>query len=1040
MKKTLNRTLTLLFVLMVQLTFAQQRTVTGTVTDESGLPLPGVNIIVKGTSTGTQTDFDGNFSLNATPQSVLVFSFMGYQRQEVTVGNRTEINISLGEDAAALDEVVVVAYGTVKKGAFTGSAGQINAEEIAERPITNITQALQGEIAGVNVTSSSGQPGSGPSIQIRGTGSFSASNDPLIILDGVQFDGSLSSINTNDIESVTVLKDAASTSLYGSRAANGVVMITTKTGRKGVEIFSVNVSQGFTSRAIDEYDRVGPGEYYELMWEARRNALAISGTTPMEEANQIASNTIFNNLGYNPFNVPNDQIVLPNGSLNPSATLLYPDDLDWQRPLTRPGIRSNTDFSYQGGTDRTDYFVSLGYLKEEGYLINSDFERVTGRINVNSNVKDWFKTGLNLSGASSGGNQARATGSTSLVNPFFTTRRIAPIYPVFEHDPVTGAYILDENGNRIYDNGARRIGSTSGRHVIQETILNEDLDKISSLSARTYAEFYFLNDFTFTINAALDKRFFYNIRFDNTLVGDGAPDGRAGRTSNFRTTVNYNQLLNYNKVFGLHSFSALLGHESYETEIEVLDGFRQEQIVDGNSELINFTTTLDLESYTRRQTREGYFSRLNYDYDNKYFISGSYRRDASSRFSQDARWGDFYSVGVAWRIDRERFMENVEWVNNLKLRASYGEVGNDELGGFYASQSLFGLGFNNASEGGILVSSPGNSELKWETNIQQDIALEFGFFDNRISGTVEYYTRESKDLLFDVPLPVSSGLDDYPANVGDWINSGFELELRAGIVRTQDFLWNVNFNAATINNEITRLPQEELINGSKKLVVGGDIYAYWLRDFYGVDPADGSALYIVDPELVGDGENVRTINGVQVTTDHNQALYDFVGTANPDVFGGFSTDFSFKGISVGIGFAYQLGGQTYDTNYSGLDHAGSYGTALSSEMLNRWQNPGDVTNIPRMDANRVSQHGAASDRFLVSSDYIALRNVNVGYTFGKEITDMWGVNSFRVYASGENLYLKTARTGMDVGQNFNGTTSNRFTPSRVLSVGVNLTF
>lgn len=1040
MKKNFTLLITLVLAFFVQVTVAQEKTVTGTVTDESGLPLPGVNVLVQGTNTGTQTNFDGEYSIRVNQGRELVFSFIGMETLRRRVGASNVVNVVLQESAAALDEVLVVAYGTVKKAAFTGSAGQIDAAEIAQRPITNVTQALQGQIAGVNTATSSGQPGAGIDIAIRGIGSFSASNSPLIIVDGVQFGGQLSSINTNDVESITVLKDAASTSLYGSRAANGVVMITTKTGRKDREIFTLNVNQGMTSRGIPEYDRVGPRDYYVLMWEARRNALSISGNTPMNEANQMASDQVFNNLRTNPFNVPNDQIVLPSGQINPDAQLLYPDDLNWQEPLTRNGSRSNIDFSYQGGTDRSDYFVSLSHLDETGYIINSDFERITGRINLNSRFGEWFKTGFNLSGANSKGNQAQTTGTTSLVNPFFTTRGIAPIYPVYEHDPVTGAFILDANGNRIFNGGENRVGSTSGRHVIQEALLNRDIDKISTVSARTYADFYFLNDFTLTVNAALDKRFFYNEFFQNPIIGDAAPVGRGARSANNRTTINYNQLLTYDRVFDRHAVNLLLGHESYELEIENLTGTRQEQIVEGNTELINFTTTTNLSSYTRRQTREGYFTRLNYDYDNRYFISGSYRRDASSRFSKEARWGDFFSVGTAWRIDRENFVQDVNWINALKLRASYGEVGNDDLGGFYASQSLFALGFNNQSEGGILVSDPGNQDLKWETNVQSDIALEFGLFENRLSGTVEYYERESKDLLFDVPLPVSSGLDDFPANVGDWINKGWELELRADLVRTQNFNWTFSVNAATLQNEITRLPQEEIINGSKKLIVGGDIFAYWLRDFYGIDPADGSVLYIVDPEAIGDGEDVRTVDGVQVTTNHNKALYDFVGTANPDVFGGFTNNFSYRGINLGFTFNYQLGGKTYDTNYASIEHSGRYGTALTTDMLRRWQNPGDITDVPRMDANRINQFGAASSRYLVKSDFLALRQVNLGYTFGENFTEPVGVKSMRLYVSGENLFVISERKGMDVGQNFNGTTQNRYIPSRVVSMGINLTF
>lgn len=1042
----MSRKITLLFCfilgLSVHVVLAQnQRTVTGTVTDASGLSLPGVNIVVQGTNRGTQSDFNGSYSIEVSPGESLEFSYLGFETQVLEVGNQTVINVTLEEGAEALSEVMVVAYGTVDRAAFTGSAGAIQAEQIAERPITTVTQALQGQIAGVNTSTASGQPGAGPSISIRGIGSFSASTSPLIILDGIQFDGSLSSINTNDVESITVLKDAASTSLYGSRAANGVVMITTKSGRKNQETFSLNVSQGWTSRGIPEYERVGPGEYYELMWEARRNALAMSGNTPMDQANQMATEEVFGNLGTNPFNVPNDQIVLTDGRLNPAAELLYPDDLDWLDPLTRTGSRSNVDFSYQGGTERTDYYVSLGYLDETGYVINSDLERITGRINVNSELNDWFKTGLNIAGATSEGNNAQTGGNTSLVNPFYSTRGIAPIYPVYEHDPVTGDYLLDEEGNRIYNVGANRVGSTSGRHVIQESLLNKDIDEISSINARTYAEFRFLNDFTFTVNAALDKRFLYNKTFQNPIIGDGAPAGRGYRTSNYRTTKNFNQLLNYNRTFAdVHTVSVLLGHESYHYEVETTYGARQEQIVDGNIELINFTTTTNLYSYERNQTREGYFTRLNYDFDSKYYLSGSFRRDASSRFSKDARWGNFYSLGAAWRIDKENFMQDVDWVNALKLRGSYGEVGNDDLGGFYASQALFALNYNNQGEGGMLMDSPGNDDLKWETNIQTDVALEFGLLDNRLAGTIEYYERESKDLLFDVPLPVGSGLDSYPANIGDWVNRGLEFELSADIVRSDNFLWNFRINAATIKNEITRLPQEEIINGSKKLVVGGDIFSYWMRDFYGVDPADGSALYIVDPEAVGDGTDVRTVNGVQVTTDHNKAKYDFVGSATPDVFGGFTNNLSYKGFDLGFTFNYQLGGLTYDSNYARLFHTGSYGTALTVDMLDRWQQPGDVTDVPRMDANKVSQFGASSSRYLVKSDFLALRQASLGYNFSAAVTETLGMDSLRLYVSGENLFVLSHRKGMDVGQSFNGTTSNRYVPARVVSVGANIMF
>lgn len=1029
-----------LFAMIVQPIFAQQRTISGVVSDEAG-PLVGATVNIKGTTTASETDLDGKYSIKAKTGDILVFRFIGMITQEITVGIPNTINVTLKSDNI-LEEVVVVAYGTAKKSAFTGSATQINSADIIKRPITNIVNVLDGASPGVRLTPANGQPGSSPSIRVRGFGSINASNSPLFIVDGVQFIGSFSSLNPNDIESVSVLKDAASTSLYGSRAANGVVIITTKKGRKGKGTFNIDISQGVNSRSIPEYDRVSASQYYPLMWEALRNGFSMSGSTPVATANQMATNQIFTQLGVNPFNVPNNQIVLNDGTLNPAAQLLYPEDLDWQEHLIRSGIRSNLNFSYSGATEKSDYYLSLGYLKDEGYIIRSDFERITARLNMNTKLNDWFKTGLNLSSTVSTSNNANDGGSSSLVNPFRTTRYIAPIYPVYLHNPQTGAYILDSNGFRQYDFGVARVGSSSGRHVIQETLLNVDRDNITSISARTYAEFTFLKDFTFTMNASLDKRFIYVEEYDNRIVGDGAPDGRASRDNFINSTVNYNQLLRYSKDFGKHSVGALLGHESFETQRNFLTASRTEQIVDGNTELINFTTTTDADSNRRRLTREGYFSNFTYDYDDTYYLTASYRRDGSSRFSKDARWGNFFSVGGAWRLDKESFMERFEWLNTFKIRGSYGEVGNDILGGFYASQALFSLGFNNGADPGILTSEAGNRDLTWETNVQSDIAAEFSLFDNRLSGSIEYYNRKSKDLLFNVPLPVSGGLDDFPDNIGSMVNKGVEIDLTYKIINNDDLNWTFNLNAATVSNEITEMPQDEIINGTKKLVVGGDIYAYWLRDWHSVDPADGAGLFTLDPDLgaLGDADVRTAADGSLVTTNQNKALFHFAGTAIPDLFGAFSNTIRYKGFELGFTFTYQIGGKTYDGNYASLMESGEYGVALSTDILNRWQNPGDITDVPRLDAVQAPVFGAGSDRWLVNSDFLALRQMNFSYSFSNAINKKLGISQSRVYVTGENLFVINARRGMEASQNFSGTTSNRFTPARVITLGLNLTF
>jgi len=1039
MKKTLRIISILLFV--VHYGYAQQSQIKGIVTGDSDT-LPGVSVIIKGKSIGAETDFDGNYSITASKGDVLVFRYIGMITKEVVVKDATTINVQLDEDSSVLDEIIIVAYGTSKKTAFTGSATQINSESIEKRSLTNVLTAIDGASAGVKLTPANGQPGSSPSIRVRGFGSVNASNSPLIILDGVEFTGSFSSLNSNDIASLTVLKDAASTSLYGSRAANGVVLITTKKGRKGKKpTFSLDVSQGISTRGIKEYERVNATQYYPLIWEAMRNGYLTAGTSAtMADANQLASNTVFNNLGINPFDVDNSQIVLNDGTLNSNASLRYAEDLDWQEPLLSTGVRNNVNFSFSGATDNTDYFTSISYLHDEGYIINSNFERVTGRVNINTKLKDWIKTGMNLSGTTSTSNNANDGGNSSLVNPFRTTRYIAPIYPVHLHNPNTGAYILDDKGRLRFDRSNGRKGSSTGRHVIEETHLNSDVDEINTVNARTYVEFSFFNDFTFRFNAALDKRFFSSKSYGNPIVGDAAGEGRLRKTNSTRTTTNYNQLINYDKQLGKHNISVLLGHENIDREIDFTGGTRRGIIVDGLYEFDNFETISDLSSSLNRLTIEGYFSNLKYNFDDKYYLSASYRRDGSSRFINN-KWGDFYSVGAAWRLDQEDFIQNIDWINTFKLRASYGQVGNEDIGGFYIAHPTFAVGYNNGSEGGILGSTSGNADLTWETNIQTDVALEFGFLNNRISGTLEYYQRKSQDLLFFVPLPTSAGFDSFPDNIGDMQNSGVEVDLNVKVFDTQSFKWELNVNAATLKNEITRLPQEEIINGSKKLVVGGDIYNYWRRDWYGVDPADGSALYVLDPATKDGGVDERVAaDGTEVTLEPNKALYHFSGSALPDLYGGFTNTFTYNGIELGFTFTYQLGGKTYDSNYSNLMESGTPGSALSTDILNRWQKPGDITNVPRLDDARINEFGAASDRWLIKSDYLAFRQFNLGYNLPSSITDNLGVNNLKVYMNGENLFVINARQGLESGENFNGTTSNRFTPSRVISLGVKLTF
>ncbi len=1030
--------------------FAQSKLVTGKITSsEDGSALPGVSVIIKGTTQGTVSDVDGNFSISVSGTNpVLVFKYLGFKDQEVNVATTSTIDISMVVEDKTLDEIVVIAFGEGDKDKLTGAVGEVTAAQIEKRPLTNVANALSGTISGVLTNAATGQPGNAPAIRVRGFGSVNASSDPLYVVDGIPYDQGISNINPQDIASISVLKDASTAALYGSRAANGVVMITTKRGNAKQTRFNFQALYGITQRALPEYDRVGPQDYYTLMWEAFRNA-QVTGGADIAVAGQSASNNITSALGgYNPFNVPNDQLISTTGVFNPNAQLLY-SDFDWFDPIERNGTRSDYNFSFSGGSGNTDYYVSLGYLTEKGYLINSDFDRWTARINVNTELRKWLKAGVNVAATYTESQQAR-TGSASIVNPFNSARGIGAIYPVYLRDQA-GQLVLDAAGNPQFDLGfgdadlglLGRPGST-GRHVVAETLLNQDQYKRTVLSGRTFVEANFLKNFTFRFNAGVDLFSFYELGYDNPLVGDGAPAGRANRLSSTEATINLNQLLSYKNTFAeKHTLEVLVGHESYSFVDNGFSGSRQGQIVEGNNELINFTDINSVTSSTSDRSIEGYFSRLNYDYNNKYFLSASLRTDGSSRFAPDVRWGTFASVGAAWRLDNEAFMANVAWVDVLKLRSSYGQLGNESVGGFYPWQALYGLGFNNVDEPGFLQTVLPDPTLQWETNSTFDVGVDFTLQKGRVRGSVEYYNRGSSNLIFDVPQPLSAGT---PAgvitqNVGTMVNSGFEIQVAVDVIRTNDFTWNIDLNASTIRNRITKLPQEEIITGTKKLQVGRSIFDYWLRQYYGVNSENGDALWVADTQSAGfDIDDAVIINTDTLTTEFNQAEFAYVGTAIPDLFGGITNTFRYKNFSLSILTTYQIGGLTYDGVYAGLMNAGEYGRALHVDALNRWQTTGNNTDVPRMDNSRASIFNAGSDRWLTSSTHLNLRQVTLSYEFSPSLLSKAKIANASVYVTGENLILFSARKGMNVQQGFTGVTSNAFIPARVLSFGLNVGF
>jgi len=1051
MKKILLRFFWVLALLSSIDTFAQNSSVSGRVVGkDDGLPLAGVSVTLKGSKLGTQTSADGRFKLNAPDNSTLVFTYIGFITQELPA--TANMNVALIGATNQLTDVVVVAYGTQKREAITGSVASISSKDLDKRTVTNVTAALQGIAPGVSVNASNGQPGASAGIRIRGFGSFSASNEPLIVLDGAVYNGSIGDINQNDLESISVLKDASASALYGSRGANGVVILTTKKGKSAQPVLNASITQGFSERGIPEYDRVNAYQYYPLVWQGIKNNLMYTASPALSEAaaSARASSDVYTNLVYNPFNVPGNQLVGADGLLNPNASLLY-NDFDWYKPMTRTGKRTDANFSASGRTDKSDYFISMGYLNDQGFLIKSDFRRFNARVNVNTRLKSWLKTGLNLSGTMTNANTANdaaTNNANSFVNAFNFSRSIGPIYPVRAYDAAGNPINNELTKEQWYDYGlhpgavARPSGASPGRHVLYETLLNEYLYRRNYISARSFVEIKFLKDFTFTPSISLDLRNNNSDTYQNPIVGDGQTQkGSKTQSNNTIRSYTFNQILNYNKSVGENNFSALLGHENYDYNYRTFNAYRTGIILQGNTELANFVTSNSSGGSSDNDRIESFFSKFGYNYAEKYFLDGSIRRDGSSRFSSDSRWGTFFSVGGSWAITKENFMANVSWVDDLRLKASYGQVGNNLLDGYYLDRAFYDLGWNNGTEPGVLLSSMANPELKWESQNTFNTGVSFSFFKRRVYGELEYFKKTVNNLLFAVPQPLSNPVTSLRQNVGSMYNEGLELQLGGDLVRSKNFSWSLVTNWTVLKNRITKLPIETqtIVSGTKRREAGQDYYQFWLRQFAGVDPKDGAALYVPDYTGTILPANLRTVNGVEYVTTQSNAKFDYSGSAIPDLMGSFTNTFNYKNLSLSFLVNYQIGGKFYDGNYAGLMSTTSYGSALHVDLLKAWTQTNTTSNIPRADYGNSTNINAASTRWLTSASYLAIRNVNLSYTLPKNLLKKVDVSNARVFITGENLHLFSSRKGLNPSESFDGTNTTTYPQARILSVGLNIT-
>ena len=1063
MKKRLTMILACLF-LSLGMALAQTA-VTGTVvSQEDGQPIIGATVRVVGASAGAVTDADGKFSISMPAgHNKLKVTYVGMVDQDVTVKGNS-VRVVLAPDETNLDEVMVVAYGTAKKSAFTGSAAVVKSEEITKTSSSNAVTALTGKVAGVQINSATGAPGQESlSIKIRGISSINAGTSPLIVVDGSPYDGDIQNINPNDIASMTVLKDAASAALYGARGANGVVIITTKNGREGTSSITVDAKWGANTRGVEFYNTVeSPAGYYEAYYQSLKNYRTNLGDDAAT-AHRWALDNMFAggyNLGYNVYTVPEGQdFIGPNGKLNPNATLgrvvnvngteylLYPDS--WRDAAYQTGVRQEYNVTATGSNDKGSFYGSAGYLKNEGISIGSDYERFTGRLKADYQLRPWLKLSGNFNYAHYKANSLSGDGESTVGNVFMV-KDMAPIYPLYVRDAAGNILQDSKTGLAMYDWGDGTVtGLTrpvmTGSNPIFANNFDKNENEGNSLDATGTAEIRFLEDFKFTSanTVMLDETRFTNTM--NPFYGQFAANNGSVQKTHVRTwAYNYQQLLNWHHLFDKHDVEVMLGHEYYRTRYYYLSASKNNMFSVFNDELAGAVNTGTMNSYTTDYNVEGWFGRVQYNYDNKYFGSLSYRRDASSRFHPDHRWGNFWSLGGAWIISKEKWF-NAPWVDELKFKASYGEQGNDNIGSYLYTDTYSIVPSGNGA--GVKPSSTkGNETITWEKNGNFNTGFEFSFFRGRLAGSIEYFYRRTSDMLAFFALPASSGWSGYYDNVGNMQNMGAEVELDGTLIRTKDFEWGLNLNFTAYKNEITSIADKnktQTVEGSEGYASGSyfygegeSLYTFYLPKYAGVDE-NGKSMFYKD-KLDENGN----IIGRETTTTPGEATYYLCGTALPWAYGGFGTRFSYKGFDLAIDFNYQLGGQIYDSDYAGMMGITSSGRghAIHADLLNSWTEENPNTNIPKLVIDDTSAT-TTSDRFLTSASYLSLQNLNFGYTFPTKMTSKIGIGKLRVYLTATNLWLWSKRQGLDPRQSITGGASSAYySAMRTISGGISVTF
>jgi TonB-linked SusC/RagA family outer membrane protein len=1081
MKLNLTQLLTSFMMLCFVFSFAQEKTVSGKVTDQNGAPLPGVSVLVVGTTKGAQSDFDGLYSISVAQGATLRFSYIGQKTQDVVVGSSNTVNVQLAEDAQALEEVIVTGFGNVSKNSFAGSAKVVSGENISNKSFTNVSQALAGEAAGVAVFNTSGQPGSTSTIRIRGFGSVNGSQDPLYIVDDAPFEGSLNDINPNDIKSVTVLKDASATSLYGARGANGVIVITTKRGRDTGNAINVSVKRGTNFQGIGRYETIkSPEEYIGINWQATRQRGLIENGGDNSAAIAFANANLFENDDntfsgsdissvYNMWNVSGSgaqgvsELIDPATGMVRSGVSRRYNPEKWEDFAFQNSNRTEANLTISNFSDNSSLYTSVGFIDDIGYASNTDYKRLNARVAATNTFGDFIdmNTSLNYTQSETNNN---GTGESSS-SQFWWIDNLPAIYPLYTRtaagqkieDPIYGGFLFDyglEDGRGFgfATNGVADSQININNSKANSVNFNNDT-KITLAEGlkfeNNFAYQYFMNDAT-----SLNEPFY------SPAKGDGGRINRSrGETKNYTIRTG----LRYNKSYKDMNLSAFVSHVATAYEYNYLEAERSKLVTPFGSDIANGVINNPSDGFTDNERTESYIANVTTDFKNKYFLNATYNRDASSRFI-NTKWGNFYSVGAAWILSQEDFMSGVDFVDFLKVKASYGVIGQSAGVGFYPGYNLYSV--NNLNDNiSLAFTTKGNKDLTWESSNQFNTGVEFelgGF----VEGSIEIYTKKTTNMFFPRNVGPSVGYASIQVNDGELLNSGLEFDFDFSLVKSSKFSLNLGVIGESFKNELLALPidpatgeQQKFNDGTFAREIGRSLYDWYMPVYVGVNTETGAAQWernFDDKNSNGtfdDGDTTITsltsylndnpsANVAQELTEvYAEATDKFINkTAIPDLRGAIRLNAQFGDFSLSTLFNYQLGGWAYDSAYANLMDNDLNGTNnFHVDIRDRWQAPGDVTDIPRQDVRKQIQQSATSTRFLTKSDYIALNNIRIGYNVPKSLTSKIGLKKADVFVTGDNLWFMSERQGFNPSTAITGGTSiYTYNPLSTIVLGVNL--